>query len=240
VPSAVGAFVARVRRDNGATLDQIAHAARSHGASWSASSVSNIERGQASLTLPTLLLLALALGDVLGRPLTLSALLGDAELLTLGGDGQDPVDRPWMDRVLTGAEVARSADERVLPKDDFEDSEELDNEVFRRMRESHGKGLTPGERNDQFAQHLDQFQMPPEPAGRNSTTGDSGSLAEERAAKKLGLSTTQLRKLALDLWAHSLEEESSRRAGSDSTPQARGRVTRVLVDELRVFAGEAR
>jgi hypothetical protein len=82
--------------------------------------------------------------------------------------------------------------------------------------------------------------MPPEPASRNSTTGDPGSLAEERAAKKLGISTAQLRKLALNLWAHSLEEESSRRAGSDSTPQARGRVTRLLVDELRVFAGEGR
>lgn len=237
---AVGAFVSQMRRERGLTLDQIARAARSYGASWSASSVSNIERGQASLALPTLLLLALALGDLLGRPLTLSALLGDAEVLTLVSGGLNPVKRSWVDGVLRGAEVTRNSVEPVDAGNDYKADWEFEAEVSRKMGEMHGRGLTPAEEDDRFAQLLDQSQMPPEPATRNPTKGNAGSLAEERAAKKLGISIVRLRQLALDLWTRSLEEESFRRAGSDSAPQARGRVTRVLVDEIRGFMKEAR
>ncbi|TFD80367.1 helix-turn-helix domain-containing protein [Cryobacterium fucosi] len=243
VSAAVGAFVSQVRREHGLTLDQIARAARSYGASWSASSVSNIERGQASLTLPALLLLALALGDLVGQPLTLSALLGDAEVLTLVSGGQHPVKRSWVDGVLNGVEVTRSPVARADAEEDYEVDEELEDEVLRKMREMRemrGREATRAEVADQVAHLLDQSQMPPEPATRNPTKGDAGSLAEERAAKKLGISIGRLRQLALDLWARSLEEESSRRAGTDSTPQARGRVTRVLVDEIRGSMKEGR
>ncbi|WP_104132306.1 helix-turn-helix domain-containing protein [Cryobacterium sp. M91] len=240
ISAAVGAFVSQMRRERGLTLDQIARAARSYGASWSASSVSNIERGQASLTLPTLLLLALALGDLLGRSLTLSALLGDAEVLTLVSGGLNPVKRSWVDGVLRGAEVTTSFDNRVDSESDYEMDDELEDEVLRKMREMRGREATDAERYDQVSQLLDQSQMPPEPATRNPTKGNAGSLAEERAAKKLGISIVRLRQLALDLWTRSLEEESFRRAGSDSAPQARGRVTRVLVDEIRGFMKEAR
>ena len=240
IAAAVGAFVSQVRRERGLTLDQIARAARSYGASWSASSVSNIERGQASLTLPTLLLLALALGDLLEEPLTLSALLGDVEVLTLVAGGQYPVERSWVDGVLNGAEVIRRSVDSVDAEDDEEIDEQLEAEVLRRMRETRGREATRAERADQVAHLLDQSQMPPEPAIRNPSRGDASSLAEERAAKKLGISLDRLRQLAVGLWARSLEEESSRRAGTDSTPQARGRVTRVLVDEIRGSMKEGR
>ena len=118
--------------------------------------------------------------------------------------------------------------------------EEIEAEVLLKMREKRGREATRAEVADQVAQLLDQSQMPPEPATRNPAKGDAGSLAEERAAKKLGISIAQLRQLALDLWARSLEEESSRRAGTDSTPQARGRATRVLVDEIRGSMKEVR
>ncbi|KGJ78556.1 hypothetical protein GY21_06965 [Cryobacterium roopkundense] len=240
ISAAVGGFLARIRRERGLTLDQIARAARSYGASWSASSVSNIERGQASLTLPTLLLLALALGDLLEEPLPLSALLGDVEALTLVAGSQYPVERSWVDGVLNGAEVIRRSVDSVDAEDDEEIDEELEAEVLRRMREMRGREATRAEVDAQVAQLLDESQLPPESATRNPAKGDAGSLAEERAAAKLGVSTARLRRLALDLWAHSLEEESSRRAGSGSTPQARGRVTRVLVEEVRGFMNEVR
>jgi len=175
-----------------------------------------------------------------GRPLTLSALLGDVEDLTLVSGGQYPVKRSWVDGVLQGAEVTRSSVERVDAEDDYEVDEELEDEVLRKMREMRGREATRAEGTDQVAQLLDQSQVPPGPATRNPTKGDAGSLAEERAAKKLGISIGRLRQLALDLWARSLEEESSRRAGTDSTPQARGRVTRVLVDEIRGSMEEGR
>lgn len=242
IPAAVGAFVSKARREHGLTLDQIAHAARSYGARWSASSVSNIERGQASLTLPTLLFLALALGDLLGRPFTLSSLLGDADALALvSGDGY-VANRSWVDAALGGAAVTLSPHGHADALDaetDHEVDEELEDEVLQVMREMRNRKMPHANGIDQVAQLLEESQMPPGPAKRISVNGAAGSLAEERAAKKLGISIAKLRQAALKLWTRPLDEESSRRAGPGSTPQARGRVTRLLVDEIRESIEEA-
>lgn len=236
IPAAVGAYVSRVRREHRLTLDQIAGAARSYGAGWSASSVSNIERGQASLTLPNLLLLALALGNLTGRPLSLSNLLGDAQVLALSADDRHPVKRSWIDATLRGGEVTVGHDKGIDVLDtetDDERDEALEDEVLAKMRETRGREITRAERDGQFNQVVEESRMPPEPTRRTSNASSAASLAEERAAKKLGITTARLRQLAHELWARPLEDESSRRVGPGSTPQARGRVTRVLVDEMR-------
>ncbi|OYO00743.1 hypothetical protein CGZ95_08965 [Enemella evansiae] len=216
LPEAVGSFVARTRREQGLTLDQVANAARTFGAQWSASSVRNIEKGQASLTLQTLILLALALGSFLEQPLRLSDLLGDAEALRL--DGRTDLTREWFDRVLTGAEV------RATP-DDLAWMAALNAERSERTERKKPKRTEGAERN------------PSERAGKGTNerrfTQQAASLAEERAAHRLGIGVRQLQELALALWERSLEDESRRRAGEDSSPQARGRVTRVLVAEIR-------
>lgn len=243
IPDAVGAYVSRVRREHRLTLDQIAGAARSCGASWSASSVSNIERGQASLTLPTLLFLALALGNLMGRPLTLSNLLGDAEILALSADDRHPVKRSWVDAALRGEEVTMSPDTGAVVIDtesDDELDETLEDEVLAKMSETRGREISPAEKDGQVNQLIEQSQMPPEPTRRTSNRSAAGSLAEERAAKKLGITTARLRQLAHELWARSLEAEALTRAGVDSTPQARGRVTRVLVEEILESTKEGR
>ena len=243
ISAAVGAFVSQARREHGLTLDQIATAARAFGASWSASSVRNIERGQASLTLPTLLLLALALGDLLGRPLTLSNLLGDAEVLTLVAGEENPIRRSWVDAAVSGAEVTIRPDKRIDVLDtesDFEMDEEFEDEVLREMHKMRGQAMTRAQQHDQVAQLLEQSQMPREPAVMVPGKGDAGSLAEERAAKKLGVSTLRLKQFAQDLWGRPLEVEALSRVGANSTPQARGRVTRVLVDEIRGSMKEGR
>lgn len=243
IPAAVGAFVSQIRREHDLTLDQIAHAARSCGASWSASSVRNIERGQASLTLPTLLLLALALGNLAGRPLTLSNLLGDAEVLSLSADDRYPVKRSWVDAALRGEKVTVSDDKGIDVVDtegEDEWDESFEDEVLRKMSELRDREMTRAEQHGQIDQLLEQAQMPPEPTRRISNRGAAGSLAEERAAKKLGIEPLELQQQALRLWGHSLEAEALNRAGAESTPQARGRVTRVLVDEIRESMKEGR
>lgn len=242
IPHAVGAFVSRARSEHGLTLDQIASVARSYGAGWSASSVRNIERGQASLTLPTMLLLALALGHLTGRPLKLSDLLGDAELLALGTDSRYPVRRAWLDAALGGRPVTFDEDDTAgaddVDRGDFD--EHFEDEVLRELRKMRGREMTHAHRQGQLEQLTEQAHMPPEPKRRFTTSGAAGSLAEERAAKKLGTTGARLRQLAQDLWGRPLEDESSRRAGPGSTPQARGRITRVLVDELRESMKDAR
>jgi transcriptional regulator with XRE-family HTH domain len=239
IPNAVGTYVSNVRREHGITLDQIAHAGRSYGASWSASSVSNIERGQASLTLPSLILLALALGDLLGRPLELSSLLGEAHVIELAPGTERPVERSWIDSVLAGAPVAfRHGQGR--DDEDGEIDEELEDEVLNRMREARGREMTGAEKDSHLAQLLDQSQTPPERSRSSSARDRAGTLAEERAAKKLGVTLARLQRLSEEAWGRSLEDEALRRAGRDSSPQARGRVTRLLVEEIRESMKEER
>ncbi|NYI66068.1 hypothetical protein BJY26_000374 [Spelaeicoccus albus] len=202
----------------------------------------NLEQGQATPALPTLIYLALALGDLTGDRLRLSDLLGDAQTLKLGPGDQRPVTRAWLDRVLEGhavelsdADYSRDSSSRD-PYDEFD--EELEHAALQKMRELSGHKLTATERADQVAQLLDESQMPPQPEWDREDGEAPASLAEERAAKKLGIETGELQRRAIQLWERPLEEESARRAGAGSTPQARGRVTRVLVDEIREAAAK--
>lgn len=227
--AAVAEYLSSVRREHRFTLDQVAQAGRSHGANWSASSVSNIERGQASLTLPTLLLLGMAIGDLTGRPLPLSSLLGDAERITLGKDG-GTVSRSWLDGVLAGGPIIGVQSGTGSAGSNPEWDEGFEDEVLQRMREQHYSEV---ERSDMFEQLVEDHQAPPEPRVTTSIKSRVASLAEERAAKKLGITVDWMRQLALNRWGRTLEAEAAKRAGENSSPQARGRVTRVLVDELR-------
>lgn len=63
--------------------------------------------------------------------------------------------------------------------------------------------------------------------------GPPASLAVKRAAQKVGIAPTEFLDWADRLWGRSLEDEAARRAGPESTPQARGLVTRRLVDAVR-------
>lgn len=58
--------------------------------------------------------------------------------------------------------------------------------------------------------------------------------------KKLGIGPLEVQQRAVQLWGRSLEAEALTRAGADSTPQARGRVTRVLVEEILESTKEGR
>lgn len=113
---------------------------------------------------------------------------------------------------------------------------ELHAELLRR-----GSGpLTAEERRAAFNQTLEESQMPPEDTPDELRLDTPATLAEKRAADRLGVPVEQLRRLAQDLWGRSIEDESAYRAGPGSSPQARGRVTRVLVAEVRGMMDEGR
>lgn len=184
---AVGAFLREYREKRGLTLDAVARAGRQHGAAWSATSIRNIETARASLTIPSLLILALALNRLTGETLTLSDLLGRAEFITLDS-ATKPVSRAWITRALEG---------------EGQDA----------PTEWGYAGETP---------------FTADSRSPCSTT----SLAETRAAKKLGIAPRELQEWAGKLWNKSLEAESAARAGLNSTPQKRGRIARGLVEEI--------
>ncbi|MEO7124170.1 MAG: hypothetical protein ABI400_13845 [Lacisediminihabitans sp.] len=230
---AVGAFLRAYRLEHGITLDSIAQVGREFGSTWSLSSVQSIEGGRAAPTLPTLLTLALVLGRLSGEPLRLADLLGSAKALDRPYvDGPDqPVLRSWVERALSGSKVELTdADyEHKLDRPAPVEEEELERAVARRGTAP----LTEEERHFQVDALWEAMNEPPEPGEYRRSRRPRVSLAESRAAKKLGIQPLVIQQRAIQLWGRSLEAEALDRAGTDSTAQARGRVTRVLVDEIR-------
>ncbi|WP_062304733.1 helix-turn-helix domain-containing protein [Demequina subtropica] len=214
---AVGRFVREYRHAHGLTMDAVARAGHSFGATWSLSSIQSIEAGKASPTVPTLLTLALALGSLTGEPLKLTDLFGAAEALAHPMLGTDSVPREWVERALGGdpvlppgretraAEAAEAAEAagrtRAFPFLDVE-------------------RITYGE--------LAQLSSP------------AVSQAEYRAGRQLGVQPGRVQEVARALWGRSLDDESARRAGEGASPQKRGRATRRLLEELgAALEGEA-
>lgn len=58
------------------------------------------------------------------------------------------------------------------------------------------------------------------------------TLAETRLANRSGVDSEALHEACMNLYGHSLDEEAAKRAGEGTTPQKRGRVTRVLAGEI--------
>lgn len=213
-----------MRETHGLTLDQVAQAGRRYGATWSASSVRNLERGQASIPLPTLIHLALALGDLTGRPLTLSDLFGEAQAVSLDADDRIQVTRTWLDRMLAGQPLTITPDDIPwIAHDGDEPGSQLSVETQH----------TEGGISDALDELIEQSQIPPEPNWAQMDSRQTPSLAEKRAAEKLNIRPAELQQRAIQLWGRPLDEESTRRSGPGSSPQARGRVTRRLMDEIR-------
>ncbi|MGO3148282.1 MAG: helix-turn-helix domain-containing protein [Leucobacter sp.] len=226
--SAAGSYLARTRKVLNLTLDQVAQAGRLYGAPWTATSVRNIEIGQASLTLPTLLVLALALGHIQGRPISLTDLFGHADTLQLTeGENGIAVSHDWLVNVLGKERLTYD----LNPDQSFStvpvDGESLKARV-RRLELERNKYRVSGR---EIPKELEEaFFIALTDAQRERPTPPT--LAEERAARKLSISPSDVQRYAERLWGRPLEEESAARAGEGSTPQARGRVTRILVEEI--------
>lgn len=220
--AAVGDFLTAFRGRHGLTLDQIARTARDYGAKWSASSVRNIESGKAVTSLQNLLALALALNELTGERLTLSDLLGDAPAIEGPTFRNLPVRRHWIDSVLSGGAVTLKASGDIFGGAGLaEHALEALPQMFNELTKSIPRGLIM---EDLRQLHEDE---------RNPT------LAEQRAAQKLGVSTFTLRLHALALWRKDLDDEALERAyarsaqtGKPVSPQAKGAATRDLLKEL--------
>lgn len=68
---------------------------------------------------------------------------------------------------------------------------------------------------------------------RVSSDSITATLAEQRAARRIGVRPRQVAMWANMLWGTHLDDEVSRRAGDGASSQARGHVTRLLVDEIK-------
>lgn len=201
-----------------ARIDDVVRAARRYDADWNTSRIWSIEHGKTPVTLPTLIVLALALSDVHGRDFTLVDLVASnekialADGLTVSGDelagflrGRAVrVDYEWF-----LAEAIRSAKATLKLRKDWPPR-------LQRQLEEITHGL--------FVE----------------VWGDYGE-SEEYLARDLGLDRDRLTAEMCVLWGRAFHVERDELAGEGVTKQKRGRVARTLKAQLKaVLDGDDR
>lgn len=253
---AIGSYVKNVRMKHDLTLEAVANAGRNFGATWTIGSIRNLELGKMAPSLPNILILALAIGQLTGTPISLSELLGEATELDLPSTDGEAIKRDWVNAALSG--------EKISPPDNTSNQganasspdpeHELANRVSEPGKKLPGMGnwdtydwanhkigrLIDGEielvdeiSSTDIAEYLRAFESGEE----ELPTSGNLSLAEERAAKKIGTSPRMIRMISQILWGRTLEEEAAQRAGENSTPQARGFQTRRLLKDIAISLG---
>ncbi len=215
IDAAVGNYLRAFREAHGLSLEQVANAARRSGATWGAASVRSIERGEASLTLDKLIHIGLAIRHLSNESVALKDLLGAGEWFRISDEELSPLlSRSWLIGVLSG--------------------DQIDASLTREMRVMPPRYLQSGARSGRKLGHLSRGGVPPKTTVEESMWV-APTAAEDRAAKKLGpmVSGASVALWAQHLWGHSLDDEARHRAGENASPQARGRVTRILTEEIR-------
>lgn len=219
--SVIGANARRIRTEAGATLEDVAKAARRQGLTgWGGGRVSDLEHGRVSPTIPTLVAVSLALAEVRKSPLTLADLLHHDGPVEITGS-----------LAIRGAALARflGGEPVRLTKRDVPDLPGLD-----------ASGLAAG--LEEWAGIADQL---PQPLCDVSTeqvlaVDRRSGEAERRIAKWLGVAPLTVAAASAYLYNGSTaSEERDRRAGRDASAQKRGRVAREIRTEIRgVLSGD--
>jgi hypothetical protein len=208
VPEPLATVVARNAKAlrGSANLDDVAKAARRQGLNWGTARVSDLEHGKVSPTLPTLIALALALGEIRGEPLTLGDLVRSDESVSLSDDLTLTGDE--LQGFLSGGKISLTANPVELAQGGPA--------ALTDLREGWPERLiidvTPG----QLRRIRHDYGEP-----------------EERLARDVDLDRMRLIAEMAALWDQSFSKERDRRAGPGANAQKKGRVARQLKSELR-------
>ncbi|WP_309694004.1 hypothetical protein [Microbacterium foliorum] len=193
--------------------------------------------------MPNLLVIALVIGDLTGEPISLADMFRGGEHFAPPNETDaEGVTADWLCGVLAGAVVQLPPPRARADKVDkvalwsaFVEETMLEEEIQSRLSARGAHPLTPAERDGQFEAMLEESQ---DSERRRHGGNATPSLAVKRAATKLGVAALDVERRAVALWGRRFESELWSRAGGDSSPQARGRVTRLLVEEIRESLGE--
>ncbi|MET8795363.1 helix-turn-helix transcriptional regulator [Nocardia sp. NPDC004568] len=185
--------------------DDVAAAARMVGLKWSPGRISELERGKVSPTLPTLILLAQSFTELLGRPVSIAEDL-------LAGD----------DHIRIGGDLVITAD------------------AVREFASGHPVDLRSGDMPDVMASMVEAMGSVTDMARRSGAASigairkaSHATQAESRVARDLGITVEELFDASLRLWGKSFSEQRDALAGDGANAQKRGRIARVLKDEIR-------
>lgn len=220
---ALGQRIKEIRTELGLTLDQFSTAARRYGATWDPSAVKKLESGKTSASLPNMLVLVKVLESLTGKPMKLSDLFpGDG---TIELNDEATITRAQLRRALDGGhyEILRIEPKPLPDEPVYEDI--VDVIVGSTTKAVESIGLTAV--NDAVAEYGDVM------------TGHVPTLAEKRAAKRLGITPDVVAALCLMEYGRFLDEEAAHQAGANATPQKRGRETRLIIEKLDLMLENA-
>ncbi len=218
-----------LRAEHHCTADDVAEAARRFGLRWQRSTVASIETGKRGLSAEELLMLPIvmtqALSEVtddvidvsLGYLLDVEAELSDGVEMLPQGAHELLAQKP----VTTG----RRAGFR-FPKFVAEVLEKLDPGGKHRADQRRIEQLWPDVHGHVTINFDHLFAV---------TRAASGE-AEQKAARKLGVSGLDIAAVSFRLWGHGLTEERDSRAGDNAT--RRGHVSRALAEDIRAVLRE--
>lgn len=219
----IGSNFRQARKELGLTLDEVASEASDFGLKWNTARVSNLENGRATPNIQTLLIMAYVLSsaseDYRISPMTLlQAHEGDVIEI-----GKTDIYARSYNMLLEGA-----LDE--LMASDVEGGKEAQDKLLNNLQAS--------------LQEVSEFNSKLPDAKKFTLrdwikAGEKYSLADERAARKIGLSKDQFIVACFQKWGHPLSVETESRSKSGDSPQKRGRITRELLAELKDYLPES-
>jgi hypothetical protein len=213
IASVIGVNAKRLRGHHKA--EELARAVTAAGMKWGTGRVADLEAGRVSPTLPTLLVLAQAFSDLLGRPVRVKTDL-------LAGHGRVKV---------TGGLVA--------------DLSAVRDSLSGAVNLPRPSTVSPEQLREHVADTLPGMlaALSSQPAGRTELLwriyNDCG-LTEDRTASALGIDLGTLTEAMADLWGDTLSAQRDQRAGPNASAQKRGQITRQLREELRKALADGR
>ncbi|MCE4165994.1 MULTISPECIES: helix-turn-helix domain-containing protein [Rhodococcus] len=221
----IGVNARRLRLETGVTLEQLARALRDRGMPWSTGRVGDMEAGRVNPTMPTILGLADALGEVTGGTVRLVDLVATDGFVELTGGLA--VSSAALARALEGGPVRFEGDDRA-PWAGVETAQQ--HEVHETLTDRARANGWPG-----VAEAKADLRVTTD-AELNAVfdAADGAALADKRAAKAFDVEMVELMAAALRLWGHSLADERERLAAlePDANNQRRGQISRDLRAQL--------
>lgn len=249
----VGAWLSNYRAEKKLTLEQIADASQRYGSGWAASTVSRMEKGSSKGdSLTALIILLATLNDLTGDDLTMS----EAFIWHKGpvGLGNYITSYENITAALQGEKVSFTYASKDKLEHEvrsiatfMEGTTDIDYDAALRKTSLHwsthdyvAPTATPvfspsftRKKHYMVSNHIPTAaEQRLEIRLRDANEGLFGTPSRVwtyNSNSHLGLAVAAICDV---LYGHSLDEEAAKRAGEGATPQKRGRVTRVLADEI--------
>lgn len=235
--AAVGRSFKDLRTAAGVTLNDVAKHARGIGLRWTASKVSDFEAGRSTPSFATVIAAAQALTMAAGRAVSVSDLLANAGPVAVTDSLE--LDGVSLAGALCGGDEARVQEQRAAAVqrttdrlDDLQVAPVLPVNSGALMAESI-KAALPVNSGALMAESIKETLAASIWSARVPAVILRSGLDEQRLAKRLDVSVSELATVSARLWGQSFSDERDLRAGEGANAQKRGQASRLLQQELR-------